>query len=412
VTFLASLLGTEERAIQDKGLAHRWATGDDAPAVSLAGVRVTRESAMQLSAVWACVSLISDSISTLPMDTFYRQSGARKPFRPRPVWVLEPNPDQERHQWVGQQLLALLLDGTACIYTVRDTRGDVLEAWNVPPWNVTIKRKNGKVVYDVHDPASGMFTTLDRSQMFHISAMSWPGQLRGMAPLDAARHMLGAGLGAQEFAERFYGQGMNAAGIVQAKEDLTIDQAKELKQDFQRMTAGMAKAHLPAVLTNGAEWKPMTVSPEQAQFLETRAFSVNEIARFFRVAPHMIADVDKSTSWGTGIESQGIGFVTYTLGSWIERLEQGYSRHMLSLGSQAEAFVKFNVNGLMRGDIKTRYESYAIGRQNGWLNADEVRALEDQPPLPDDKGQEFLRPANMTVVGETPAADPTPSEGP
>ncbi|MBX5461633.1 MAG: phage portal protein [Steroidobacteraceae bacterium] len=390
MTLLGGLLRVSERAIRDEDLWGRWQRGDDVDdGMSLAGVRVRRETAMQLSAVWACVSLISDTISTLPLDTFIRRDGVRTPFRPRPRWVTEPNPEQERPQWISQQLVSLLLDGNAYVYTPRSRSGEVLEAWNVPPWMVTPRRvRRGAVVYDLADPELGV-VTLDRSEMFHVPGMSWPGEIRGMAPLEAARHMLGAGLASQEFAERFFGQGFHAAGVVEYPGDLSVEQARQLKQDFGRMNSGLRKAHLPAVLTNGASWKQVTVTPEQAQFLESRRFTVSEIARFFRVPPHLIGDVEKSTSWGTGIEQQGIGFVVHTLMPWLERLEAAYSRHLLLFD---EAFVKFNVNGLMRGDFKTRTEGYAAGLGWGWLCADEVRALEDLPPLPDGQGQTFLVP--------------------
>ena len=408
MTVLSALL--KQRAITNSSFWGAWQRGDDIPTdMSHAGVRVNRETAMSLSAVWACVSLIADSISTLPLDSFARQGGARVPFRPRPAWLVEPNPEQERPQWIGQQLVSLLLDGTAYVYTPRDSRGDVIESWNAPPWMVTPRRvARGQVEYDVRDEA-GRVVTLNQAEMFHIPAMSWPGHLCGMAPLEAARHMLGAGLGAQEFAERYYGQGFSAHGVIQVEGDMDVPQMRELKQDFARMNSGTRKAHLPAVLTNGATYNPIAVSPEQAQFLETRSFGVSEVARFFRVPPYLIQDVEKSTSWGTGIEQQGIGFVTYTLRPWLERLEQAYTRHMMLLGPQSTAFVKFNVDGLVRGDFKSRMEGYAIGRQWGWLSADDVLALEDRPPLPDGLGQEYLVPTTHRPAGQEPPA-PTPGD--
>jgi HK97 family phage portal protein len=264
------------------------------------------------------------------------------------------------------------------------------------------------IQYEVRDPERGLLTLNDR-EMIHVSGMSWPGELKGMAPLEAALHMVGAGLGAQEFAERFYGQGFSAAGIVEVPGDLEPEDAKQLKHDFARMNGGLKKAHLPAVLTNGAKWAPSTVSPEQAQFLETRQFTVSDIARFFRVPPHMVGDVEKSTSWGTGIEQQGIGFVTYTLTPWLERLEQAYTRRMLDMGRQERAFAKFNVNGLMRGDAKTRMEAYSVAIQNGWMNADDVNALEDRPPLPDGHGQTYYVQGALRPVDEPYHAPTSPS---
>lgn len=397
MTLLGGLL-KDRGPIKSEDLWGRWQRGEDldAPGLTLSGTQVTRDSAMQLSAVWACVSLISDAISTLPLDTFVRRGGVRTPFRPRPAWVLEPNPEQDRQQWVAQQLVALLLEGTAYVLTIRGGDGEVLEAWNVPPWMVTPRRVNRQVVYDVNSPDRGT-QRFNRAEMFHVPALSWPGELRGIPPLEAARRVLGAGLGAQEFAERFYGQGVNPSGVVQVPGDMTIEQARELKRDFQNMQGGLRKAHLPAVLTAGASWQQVSVTPEQAQFLETRRFSTAEIARFFRCPPHLIADVERSTSWGTGIEEQNIGFVTYTLRSWLERLEQAYARHMLLFGP---AFAKFNVDGLLRGDIGSRYQAYATGRQWGWLSADDVLAREDMPPLPDGQGEMYLVPGNMTPADQ------------
>lgn len=414
MTVLGALLGVEERAIKDNALWGRWRRGDDLDTPAHHGMRVTAESAIRLSAVWACVSLICDSIATLPLGSFSRQDGVRRPVEPQPAWISQPNPDQELQQWVSQQLLALLLDGgTAYVYMVRDRFGDVIEAWNVPPHHVTarIDRDRQRVVYDVHDPERLGTVTLTGADMFHIPGLSWPGNLCGVPPLEAARQMLGAGLGAQEFAERFYGQGFSAAGVVEVPGDLSLEQARELKRDFSRMNSGVRKSHLPAVLTGGAAWKPSTVTPEQAQFLETRQFAVSEIARFFRVPPHMIADVENSTSWGTGIEQQSIGFVTYTLRPWLTRLEQAYSRHLLP-ARPAGSFAKFNVNGLQRGDFKSRQDAYAVGRQWGWLSADDVRTLEDEPPLPDGQGGgEYIVPANFRPAGQEPPA-PQPAVPP
>lgn len=392
MTLLGGLL--RERAIKDEDLWGRWARGDDVD--DTPGRRVSPDAAMQLSAVWACVSLISDAISTLPLGVYERRDGARLPVRQQPRWVAEPNPEQDPAQWVSQQVVAMLLDGTAYVYTPRGRRQEITEAWNVPARMVTPRRR-GEITYDVSDPRHGQLT-LTRAEMFHVPALSWPGELRGIAPLEAARHMLTAGLGAQEFAERFYAQGFSAAGVVEVPGDLTIEQARELKQDFGRMNGGVRRSHLPAVLTQGAQWKTSRVTPEQAQFLETRRFSVMEIARFFRVPPHMIGDVERSTSWGSGIEQQGIAFVTHTLLPWLSRLEQAYTRHLLMF--ERGAFAKFNVAGLMRGDFKSRMDGYATAIANGLMCADDVRALEDQPPLPDGLGQTFYVQGALRPVDE------------
>ena len=259
------------------------------------------------------------------------------------------------------------------------------------------------VLYEV-TAEDGTRRTLGPMEMFHVQAFSLPGQLKGVPPLEMARNMIGAGLAGQEYGERFFAQGLGAAGVIEVPGDLTIEQARELKSDFAKANTGLRKQHLPPVLTAGAKWAQLSISPEQAQFLESRQFSVAEVARFYGVPPHMIGDVERSTSWGTGIEQQGIGFVTYTLMPWLERLEQAYTRHLLF---RPGGFVKFNVSGLLRADLKTRMEAHAIGRQWGWRSADEVRAFEDERPLPDGLGQSYMVPLNMAVMG-----GPTPAEPP
>jgi HK97 family phage portal protein len=393
------------RLIGDRALTHGDVYGgrinqrfDHDTTLDVAG-SVTRESAMQLSAVWACVSLISDSIANLPLGAFTKRANVRRPARTQPAWIETPNPTQNRGQFVSQQLVSVLFDGNAYVYTIRDRVGTVVEAWNVAPWRVNPRRERGRIKYAVTTD-DGDIKTLDQSEMFHIAGMSWPGELRGMSPLEAARKMIGTGIGAQDFAHRYYGQGFSAPGFVEVPGDFTPEQAKDLKDDVTRSWAGNKRAHLPGVLTGGASWKPATFSPEQAQFLETRQYSVSDIARFFRVPPHMIGDVEKSTSWGTGIEEQGIGYVTYTLGPWLGRLEQAYTRWLIQEGGQPNAFAQFNVNALLRGNLAARYEAYAVGRNWGWLSADDILALEDRPPLPEGKGTEYLVPLNMRVAGE------------
>lgn len=400
MTAIAALLRSVANASR---ASEEWAKGDDGwQSLVPSGVKVTRETAMQLSAVWACVRILSDTVSTLPVGTFRREGDVRIPT-PRPRWLDAPNPDQTRVEFVEQQVGSMLLDGNAFIMTVRDRFGDIVDLWNVHPDLVEPKRVGGQLVYDVTDPDTGQVTVLTRAQMFHIPCFAWPGQLRGVSPLEHARRVIGLGLASQEYAEKFYGQGMHGAGIIESKEPLTPDQGKELKRDFTRLAHGMANAHLPVVLSGGASWKPLSVTPEQGQFLESRKYSVAEIARWFRVPPHLIADVERSTSWGTGIEEQNIGFVTYGIRHLLERIEQAWTRWLFPF---TDEFVKFNVDGLLRGDQKSRYDAYAVSRQWGWMNADEIRALEDLPPLPDGLGQKYLIPTTHRGADDEPEQEP------
>lgn len=400
MSVLASLLPRSRRAIRDEDVWGAWARGDDLPGRAYSPVRVTRESAQALSAVWACRALIAGTIATLPWDVFTRRDGARFPFRPRPAWVSQPNPEQTRAQFLEQVVESMLFDGTACVYAPRDAKGFVREVWCIDPRRVQIRRDELGVVYDVATD-QGQVTVRGglMGDMFHIPAYAPPGSLRGMPPLEVARTMIGAGLAAQEFAARFWGQGMHASGIVEVPEGVQIspEERRMLREDFRALYSGPRNAHVPAILTGGAQWKPLTITPEQAQFIESRQLSKEDVATFFLVPPHLISKVDRTTSWGRGIEEQNIAFVTYTLRQWISRIEMAFTQW--ALADLPGVFLRIIVDGLLRGDTEARYKAYAIGRQWGWLSADEIRALEDMPPLPDGVGSGYWRPVNMTSEG-------------
>ncbi len=400
MSVLAALLPRAHRAIRDEDVWGPWARGEDIDlGRNYTPVRVTRENAQALAAVWACRNLIAGTIASLPWDVMIRRGGTRRPFRPRPAWVGTPNVEQTHMEFLEQVVESLLLDGTAYVYTPRGSDGRVTETWCVHPHHVRPRREDGQVVYDVWDDA-GQITLRGGlgGRMFHIPAYAPPGALRGMPPLEVARTMIGGGLAAQEFAARFWGQGMSASGIIQvpAGVDMSREQREELREDFRRIFHGLRRAHLPAVLTGGATWQPLTITPEQAQFIESRKFTKADIATFFMVPPHLISDVERSTSWGTGIEEQAISFVTYTLRQWIVRIEQSFTKYLLF--DLPGTFLRMNVEGLLRGQLENRFRAYATGRQWGWLSADEIRALEDMPPIGGDAGEGYLSPANMQIL--------------
>jgi HK97 family phage portal protein len=393
----------EERALSASQIA--WARGEDfANTDSATGVQVTRDTALGVSAVWACVSLIANALSTLPVDVV---DAAGKPSA-RPGWLDAPNPEQTRVDFIFGTIASLLLEGFTPTYTLRDRKGEVIETYALDPRWVQVRREyqsNGALglVYYVmvgkgmQSPV-GPFRVDAGPEMFHVNAFmassSWP---RGIAPLEVARRMFGSGIAGQEMGASFFGHGMNAAGVIEVPDDLTIDQARELKSDFMKANAGIPKMHLPPVLTANAKFKQIQINPEQAQFIEQRKFSVEEICRFFGVPPHMVAAVDKSTSWGTGIEQQSIGFVRYTLRPWLERIEEAWTRHML-LFQPGDRF-RFNVDGLLRGDAKAQAD-YAQSRfQTGWTHND-VRDYFGEDHI--DDGDTAYFPVNMAPVGTEP----------
>ncbi len=411
MTLSRSLLRGVRMAVKSTDFWGAWARGDDdvPGAVSIAGTRVNRETAQALAAVWACRNIIAGNIAALPHDVFVKRERARLPYRPKPQWVDTPNVEQTPMQALEQVLDSMLLDGTAYILTPRDERGRTLEYWPVHPDFVRPYRRDGRVLYDVHDPETGRISTLRGGQggeMFHIPAYAAPGNLRGMPPLEVARTMLGSGLAAQEFAARFYGQGMNMAGVIEDAGEMTVEQARELKKDFARANAGLRNAHLPAVLSRG-KWKPLGVTPEQAQFIETRKFTKQDIATFFLVPPYKIGIVEPGAVSYASVEQQAIDFLQTTLLPWIQRIEQAFTRYLL--WDLPGVFLKINVDGLLRADFKSRQEGLAIQRQWGVINADEWRALEELQPVADGRGEAVIIPNNYMEAPRS--GEPSPTGG-
>lgn len=401
----------EDRSIDSADVWGAWRHdsegGDEAT-----GVHVNRDTALGISVVWSCVSLISDSIATLPVDTYTDNGdGSLKPYTPRPAWLDVPNPEQTRVEFIFGQVASLLLDGCAPIYTLRDKKGDVIEAYALDPRWVQIRREpqpDGSlaIVYYVmvgkgQQSPVGPFRVVAGPEMFHINAFqansSWP---RGIPPLEVARLMFGSSIAAQEMGARYFGHGMNASGVIETPE-MTTDQAQQLKHDFAKANSGLRKMHLPPVLTGGATWKQITISPEQSQFLEQRLFSVEEIARFFRVPPFMIGELQKSTSWGAGIEQQGIGYVRYTLTPWITRLEESWRRHMLLF--QPGVKFRFDIDELMRGDAAGRSAYFKARFMTASMSANDIRRYEREPLSTDPDDDVLYYPTAMAPVGSQPA---------
>jgi HK97 family phage portal protein len=360
------------------------------------GRKVNRRNSLQMVAVYACQSLIGDAVASLPVDHYTTMTGRKETFGRSPRWVSQPNPYQTSYEFWFRVVISLLSDGNAFIYTMRNERGEVAALYALHPQYVAIlDGPLGDNRYEVTDDQGGIQGVYDRSQILHIPAFTVPGASRGLSPLDMAREAIGLGLTAEEFGSRFFEQGTTMAGVIEHPGAPRPDEAKLLRDMFRKTHSGVKNSHSVGVLTGGATFKPITLSPEQAQFLETRRFQKAEIALLYRV-PAYLVDSSVSSTWGTGIEEQNKFFVDQTLMPWIVRIEQAVSTFLLP-GLQ---YIRFNVDARLRAKTKDRYESYQAALTNGFLNADEVRAMEDLPPLPKKLGQRYYRPLNLGVVGE------------
>jgi HK97 family phage portal protein len=361
------------RALVDRPREHRALQpfGNWQPSRTYGGVAVSQETALTLSAVWACQTLISDSVATMPQDTF-RKSGDDRVETTPPTWLTTPNEFCGLIDFDTQRILSLLGKGEAYSMLVRENSsasGRILERWVLDPKKCDVRNH---VVYYENQPFRPW-------EVQRIIGYRLPGHEMGMNPIQYAARMLGIGLAAEEFDAEFFNNGANASGVLQVPE-LPVDASKSvvdrIREQLMEAMSGLRNMRKPLVLTGGTTWNQTSVNPEDAQLIETRKFQVSDVARFFRVPPHMIGDVDRSTSWGTGIEVQGRAFVQFTLGPWISRLEEADSALL-----PRPQFVKRNVNALVRGDMAARREWYRAGLEQEWLLRSEVRALEELPPI-------------------------------
>ena len=375
-----------------------------------AGVTVTVDRAMQLSAVSACVRLLAESIASLPLNVYRRLDGGR---RQRVVDVPEfrllhdqPNELMTSFVWRETSSAHLLLWGNAYSLIVRGDGGSPTALLPILPQHVRVlKQPDGELAYQIN--GHGINRLINQADMLHVPGLSYDG-LIGMSPIRYAAQSIGLGLAAEGYGAGFFGNSSIPSGFITTKAVLKPDQARDLGRRWQENYGGN-RSQGTAVLDNDAKFERVTIPPEEAQFIETRKFQLADIARWYRVPPHMIGDLERATF--ANIEHQGLQFVTHTLRPWLVRFEQEITRKLfppMSDGTPSELYVEFNVDGLLRGDIKSRYEAYAIGRQWGWLSTNDIRSRENLEPVADGDA-DFLQPLNMVPRGQEPAGtEPTP----
>ena len=360
---------TEERAISFQSM---FAAGDAVSFTTNAGTVVDQISSLKIEAVYACVRLISDSISTLPVDTYIRVGAERKAFRPRPLWLDNPESGVTRTEHFQQVLVSLLLNGNSFTRILRDDQGIVgLVVLN--PELVECSRdqvtRRPIFVYDNRDVISA-------DDMIHITEMRLPGELRGRSKIDLIKENLGLAKALEEFAARFFGQGSAASGIIEFPGNLTREQAKDLVASFEEGHKGLRRSHRPGVLFGGAKFTKTTVDNDSAQFLESRRFAIEEIGRIFRCPPSMLGVTTAGAMSYASVEQNGIHFVQHTLRPYISKIEDGYQKLL-----DSRAFLKFNVDGLLRGDQASRYAAFSTGLQSGFLSINDIHRIEDMPPV-------------------------------
>ena len=362
---------------------YEWLTGGN---ISTAGPSVTERTAMGISAVYACIGLIGGAISSLPLPIYRRTEAGRGRINHDVWWLLNEQPCACMSAAVMWEYLiwSLLLHGDAFarIQRASPLSPQIVGFEPVHPLSVQVQEVEERLVYTLFD--DGETQVIDQDDMLHIPGLGFDGQ-RGLSPLRyAARQTFGLSLAAEEYSARFFSQGARPDYIITTEAGMNPEQQKLFRESWMARYAGLANSHIPAILAGGkSDVKALTLSPEEAQLMAMRTFQATDIARIYGVPPHMIGITDKQTSWGSGIEQQGIGFVKYTLQRHLVKIEQEINRKVFRKSLQL--FAEFNTAGLERGDTKARNESYRIaaGRagEPGWMTINEIRKLENLPPV-------------------------------
>lgn len=372
------------------------------------GRHVSDEGALKVSAVYSCVRVLTESIASLPLILYQRgEDGSKERAVDHPLYALfhdRPNELQSSFDFFEQVVVSLCLRGNAYAQKILNGAGRVIELWPLPPDKVQIEvTSGGEKKFFYHK--NGVRLALDSDEIVHFKGLSTDG-IRGLSPIDCARESIGVALATEEHGARFFSNGASPTGVLEHPASLSDEAANRIRQSWEERYAGSSNAHRVVVLEENMKWHQLSLTNEQSQFLETRKFQISEIARWFRVPPHMVGDLERATF--SNIEHQALEFVTHTLRPWLVRIERTLLNSVFSADEAREYVLEFLADALLRGDIKTRYEAYALGRTNGWLNVDEIRAKENMNPLPDGQGQKYLQPLNMTEVGkedEAPGAD-------
>ena len=378
---------------------------------SAAGKRVNERSAMQTSAVYACVRVISESVASLPLHLYrYNKDGGKEKAIDHPLYHLlhdEPNPEMTAYSFFEVALTHLLLWGNSYSQIIRNGKGEVIGLYPLMPDRMTVDRdEKGHLYYEYmvsSDDAptnKGSTVRLKPEDVLHVPGLSFDG-LVGYSPIAMAKNAIGLGIAAEEYGSKFYANGAAPSGVLEHPG--TLKDPSKVRESWTQTFGGSANSNKVAVLEEGMKYTPISIAPNEAQFLETRKFQINEIARIFRVPPHMLADLEKSSF--SNIEQQSLEFVKYTLDPWVIRWEQALYRALLSEEEKKTAFFKFNVEGLLRGDYASRMNGYATARQNGWMSANDIRELENLDRIPAELGGDlYLVNGNMLPLNSAGAA--------
>lgn len=377
---------------------------------SFTGQTVTDQTAMRVAAVFACVRLISGAVANMPVDIKRRiDDRTRASATDHSLWEVfhrRPNRWQKPAQFKRMMQAHVLLRGNAYALKVRGINGRVIGLIPLHPGRVKVRQREDMVLEYLFTRVDGGRVVFEQDEVLHLSGLSLDG-VTGLSVIGYARETIGLSIAMEKHGGAVFRNGANVSGALMMPSGKTLseEQAAKLKSEFDEFRNGGSREGKVVVLEDGLEYQQLALNAEDAQWLEARRFSRGDIAMFFGVPPHMIGDTDKSTSWGSGIEAQGQGFVTYTLEDHLTMWEEALNADCLDEVRDRDVYVRFNRNALVRGDLKARWEAYTKALQWGVYSPDDVLAKEDENPRPDGGGGVYYDPPN-TVGGQGDGNDP------
>jgi len=359
-----------------------------------AGKSVTVSSAIQMSTVYACVRVIAETIASLPLHVYEVTGKGNMKATEHPLYhVLHDEPNLEMTSFILRETMLshLLLWGNSYCQIIRSGRTQVIGLYPLMPDHMEVDRDSSGNLKYTYTTSEGRTVLLSADDVLHIPGLGFDGVM-GYSPIALERNAIGLGLAAEEYGGKFFANGARPSGVLTHPN--TVKDPKRLRESWNTAYGGSANANKVCILEEGMTYAPISIPNSEAQFLETRKFQVEEICRIFRVPPHLVCNLDRATF--SNIEHSSIDFAVHTIRPWLVRIEQAINRALFSDQEKARFFVRFNIDGLMRGDYKSRMEGYAIARQNGWMSSNDIRELENLNPLSDeDGGNAYLCNGNM-----------------
>jgi HK97 family phage portal protein len=388
----------ESRAVSYQSV---WASGDSIEFGQLSGTNITSESAFQVNAIFSAVSLIADTISTLPLDVFVRRDGARYPFRPAPAWVQNPDVDLPREAFYSSVVTSLLLEGNAFIRVFSNAQGEVVNLVVLNPTTVEVKRNAlGRLQFTV----KGEKKTLSSEEIIFIPDVLRPGTVRGVSRIEALKENFGLALAMEKFSATFFGQGTNLAGVIEFPGNLTQEQSDQLRNGFDKAHQGWQRGHKTGVLSGGATWKTTQIDPDKSTLVESRNMAVADVARAFNIPVHLMG-LPGTNSYAS-VEESNRAWLSTSITPLVSKIEGAISPLMMRTPGGENAFLKFNLDGLLRANIQARASAYSTGLQSGYLTINDVRRIEDLRPINDPSADTVRVPlANVNIEAATLSAE-------